>query len=479
MQPQKKTKQSSKSHIEMMKKIKMLAAICFMMHIAPPLSIAQTSEDDALAIRRIYDIALTEGRAYPWLYDLCTQIGGRLSGSQNAQKAELWTKKMLDTAGFTTRLQPCKVPHWERGIKEKVVLKTRTGNITINALALGNSEGTGKKGIEAEVIEVKSLDEVDKLGEKVKGKIVFYNRPMDNKQIHTFAAYGGASDQRVYGASRAAKYGAVGMIVRSMTTELDDRPHTGTLVYDPKYPKIPAIAVSTNDAERIANALHTEGGVKISMRNTSTMLPDADGNNVIAEIRGSEFPNEVIVIGGHLDSWDVAQGAHDDGAGCVQSMEVLNLLKAMGYKPKRTIRCVLFANEENGLSGGKKYAEESLKSGEKHIFALESDAGGFTPRGFSFDAETALFAEKFKGVKDYQSLLEPYGITFSKGGSGADIGPLKPQGLLLAGLRPDSQRYFDIHHTQFDIIQNVNRRELELGAAAMTALVYLIDKYGL
>ena len=353
-------------------------------------------------------------------------------------------------------------------------------SIDLRVLSIGNAVGTGPKGVTGEVIEVKSLDDVDVLGDKVKGKIVFYNRPMDRKQINTFAAYGGAGDQRGVGPSRAAKYGAIAVIVRTLTTELDDRPHTGALRYDDKYPKIPAVCVSTNDAEKLSKALRTEGVVKVFMRTTCEMLPDVESHNVIGEIRGSEFPNEIIVVGGHLDSWDPAQGAHDDGAGCVQSMDVLHLLKQIGYKPKRTIRCVLFMNEENGLRGGNKYAEEAAANKvEKHIFALESDDGGFSPRSFNFDAEPAVFTELFKKVSGWQSLMQPYGIDFSKGGSGADVGPLKPQKLLLAGLRPDSNRYFDFHHTEFDKIEAVNRRELELGAAAMASLIYLIDKYGL
>jgi carboxypeptidase Q len=448
-----------------------------------PLSIqAQNSDEDALMVRKIYDAALTESRAYPWLYDMCTKIGPRLSGSEGARKAVDYTKKMLDTAGFSTRLQACMVPHWVRG--EKEILRTINSKVLKNSelrvLSIGNAVGTGKKGITADVIEVKSLDEVDALGEKVKGKIVFYNRPMDRKQFHTFAAYGGAGDQRHTGPSRAAKYGAVGVIVRSLSTELDDRPHTGALRYDEKYPKIPALCISTNDAEKLSKALNTEGGIKVFMRSTCEMLPDAPSHNVIGEIKGSEFPNEVIVVGGHLDSWDPAQGAHDDGAGCVQSMDVLYLMKQIGYKPKRTIRCVLYMNEENGGRGGAKYAEEAkANTSEKHIFAIESDAGGFSPRGITFDAESDVFTEKFKKVTAWQSILQPYGLELAKGGSGADIGPLKPQKLLLAGLRPDSQRYFDFHHTAFDTIDAVNRRELELGAAAMASLIFLIDKYGL
>ncbi len=440
----------------------------------------KNNDEDALFIRKIYDNALTQTTAYPWLYDMCTRIGSRLSGSEGAAKAVQYTKQMMDTSGFATRLQACMVPHWTRGIPEKVEMRTKTGKINLRALSIGNSVGTGVKGIEAQIIEVKSLDEVDKLGDKVKGKIVFYNRPMDRKRIQTFEAYGGAGDQRHTGPSRAAKYGAVAVLVRSLSTELDDRPHTGALVYDDKYPKIPAICLSTNDAEKLSKTLESEPKMKVFMQNTCEMLPDVESHNVIGEIKGSEFPNEIIVIGGHLDSWDPAQGAHDDGAGCMQSMGVLDILKKSGYKPKRTIRCVLFMNEENGLRGGTKYAEEAkTNTAETHIFALESDGGGFSPRGISFDADPSVFNEKFKKVSSWEDLMKPYGIDLTKGGGGADISPLKPQKLLLAGLRPDSQRYFDFHHTSFDRIEYVNRRELELGAAAMTSIVYLIDKYGL
>jgi carboxypeptidase Q len=440
---------------------------------------AQKTDEDALFIRKIHDVALTNGSAYPWLYDLCTKIGARLSGSANYNKAVAYTQKMLDTSGFQTRLQACMIPNWVRGANEAVTMTTKKGMQNLRCLAVGNSVGTDAKGISAEVVEVKTLNEVDDLGDKVKGKIVFYNIPMDRTQLSTFAAYGAAGGGRRAGASRAAKYGAVGVLVRSLSSELDDRPHTGALVYDDKYPKIPSMCISTNDAEKLSNAIRTEGGVKTFMRSTCKTLPDVEGHNVIGEIRGSEFPNEIIVVGGHLDSWDPAQGAHDDGAGCVHSMGVLDVLKKSGYKPKRTIRVVLFANEENGLRGGTKYAEEAAKSPEKHILAIESDAGGFSPRGFSFDADPSVFTEKFKQVATWENLLKPYGLELSKGGAGADISPLKPQKFLLSGLRPDSQRYFDFHHTHFDNIEAVNRRELELGAAAMASLVYLVDKYGL
>ena len=215
------------------------------------------------------------------------------------------------------------------------------------------------------------------------------------------------------------------------------------------------------------------------MRNTSSMLSPEKSYNVIGEIRGTEFPDEIILIGGHLDSWDIGQGAHDDGSGCVQAMEVLNTLKRLQYKPKRTIRCVLFMNEENGLGGALAYAQKSNEENEFHLAAIESDAGGFTPRGFSCDATAEVFNDKFKSFYAFSSLMEPYGISLSKGGGGADINPLKSQNGLLIGLRPDSQRYFDYHHTKIDTFEAINKRELELGAAAITSIVYLIDKYGL
>ncbi|MDG2448489.1 MAG: M20/M25/M40 family metallo-hydrolase, partial [Saprospiraceae bacterium] len=221
------------------------------------------------------------------------------------------------------------------------------------------------------------------------------------------------------------------------------------------------------------------GPVILYIETHSEILSDKPSHNVVAEIKGSEFPDEIILVGGHLDSWDLAGGAHDDGAGCVHSMEVMNALKALNYTPKRTLRVVLFMNEENGLAGGREYARISKEKGEFHLAAMESDAGGFTPRGFSFDAEDEMFAGLYRQITALSPFLEPYNLHFSKGGSGADIGPLKNQKGLLIGFRPDSQRYFDFHHSAADNITAVNERELKLGAAAMTSLIYLIDKYGL
>mgnify|MGYP000412773525 CR=1 FL=1 len=438
---------------------------------------------DKAFLREIFNQSLADGKAYPWLRDLCYGAGHRLSGSPGAEKAVRWAKAVLDTCGLdSVWLQPVLVPRWERGAPEVVeVLGTaKRKNLRLNALALGGSVGTGGKPVVGEVIEVRSWEALDTLGAKtIAGKIVFYNRPMECRHVNTFEAYGGAVDQRVNGPSRAAKYGAIGVLVRSMGLALDDYPHTGSLRYDSAYALIPSAAISTKAAEQLSTLLAKETGVRVSMTLNCRTLPDVLSYNVIGEIRGSKEPDKVILVGGHLDSWDVGHGAHDDGAGCVQSMEVLYLLRRLGYRPRYTLRCVLFMNEENGLRGGLTYANAADEKEELHLFALESDAGGFTPRGFSFDADPEMMDYYYDQVQQFEELLRPYGLLLWRGGSGADISPLRRQKGLLAGLRPDSQRYFDFHHTAADVFEAVHPRELQLGAASMAALVYLIDKYGL
>lgn len=438
---------------------------------------AQTSDEEQL--RAIYDAALTQGQAYDWLNHLSNQIGGRLSGSVQAQQAVEYTRDEMEKMGLDrVWLQPVMVPKWVRGTPEFAYLETGPGLTTnVPICALGGSVATPAGGLKASVIEVKSIAELDALGkEAIEGKIVFFNRPMEPTLINTFQAYSGCVDQRYSGAEEAARYGAAGVIVRSMNLRLDDLPHTGSMSYGelPVSQRIPAAAISTNGAELLSTTLQLNPDTQFYFRQNCRQLEDVQSYNVIGEVRGSTHPEEIMVVGGHLDSWDLGDGAHDDGAGCVQSMEVLRLLKLSGYRPKRTIRVVLFMNEENGLRGGNKYAEVAKNNNEKHVFALESDAGGFTPRGFSFDAPDS-FMQK---VASWKPLFEPYLVhQFIRGGSGADIGPLKEQGMVLAGLRPDSQRYFDHHHAANDTFEHVNKRELELGAAAMASLVYLYDKY--
>lgn len=440
---------------------------------------SKINKQDSTVIKSIYNYELEKGHSYEWLNDLCTNIGARLSGSKEAAEAVNWGKAELDKIGLdSVWLQPVMVPHWVRGEKEVAYINLNGKRINIPICALGGSVATSINGLSAEVIEVKSTAEVDSLGLKVKGKIVFYNRPMKVTKISTGSAYGGAVNQRYSGAKVAAKYGALGTIVRSMNLRLDDYPHTGVMSYgDTKEEnKIPTAAISTNGAELLSKLIADGLNPSFYFKQNCKTLPDVESYNVVGELKGSEFPKEIIVVGGHLDSWDLSQGAHDDGAGVVQSMEVLRLFKKLKIKPKRTIRVVLFMNEENGSKGGKKYLELTELNKEKHIVALESDAGGFTPRGFGF----ACNDKNYQNVLKWKPLFEPYLIhQFVRGGGGADINPLKKEDNVLIGLKPDSQRYFDYHHTSIDNMDMVNKRELELGAATMTSLIYLYDKYGL
>jgi hypothetical protein len=439
---------------------------------------AQTS-NDSLMFKRIAEIVMAEGKAYENLRFLCKQVGPRLSGSPQAEKSVRETFRMMKEMGAdTVYLQPCMVPRWVRGAKENALLVNANGqSVELNICALGNSEGTGRAGLKAEVIEVRSFKQLDSLGEKgVKGKIVFFNFPMNPTYIETFRAYGEAGQFRGRGPSMAAKYGAVGVMVRSLASNIDDYPHTGATSYNDSFPKIPAIAVSTRHAEYVSNELKKKNGLQLYFRTECKMLPEVQSYNVIGEIRGTEFPDEIITVGGHLDSWDLGEGAHDDGAGCVQSMEIINVYKKLGIQPKRTIRVVMFMNEENGLRGGRKYAEVAKTENKKHIFALESDAGGFTPRAFGF----SIGGDTLNRLRKWVPMFKPYGVyDFSEGGGGADIGPLRPLGTLLCGLRPDSQRYFDHHHAANDTFEWVSKRELELGALNMVLLLYVIEQYGL
>ena len=435
-------------------------------------------KEDSLFIRQIADEILTNGQAYNNLRVLTKTIGGRLSGSPQMVKAEQWGLKTMQASGADKAwLQECMVPHWVRGGKDEAKASYNAATKNLYVAALGNSMGTGAKGIKGDVVEVRSFDELEKKKDEIKGKIVFYNYKFKDNFIRTFESYGDAVQYRGSGASRAAKYGAIGIVLRSMSHSTDNYPHTGSLRYDTTLPKIPAVAVGLQDADWLNDELQSGQKVTVSMKTNGHFLPDTIGDNVIGELTGSEFPDQIITIGGHLDSWDLAEGAHDDGTGVVHTMEILRTFKALGYKPKHTIRFVLFMNEENGGRGGNKYADEAKAKNEKHVFALESDAGGFTPRGFSFGGS----AEQLKKVQSWIPLLLPYGIyEIENGGGGSDINPLNRNlKTPVAELNPDSQRYFDYHHAPNDVFENVNKRELELGAINMAALIYLVDKYGL
>jgi hypothetical protein len=433
-----------------------------------------------LFIKNLSDEILWHSKAYEQLAYLTKQIGPRLAGSAGMVKAEQWGLKEMQKAGADKAWgQECLVPHWVRGGVDKATafyVSNDKKGIPLDVVALGNSIGTGSTPLRAEVVEVKSFEDLEMKKEVVKGKIVFYNYPFNPTYVRTFQAYGDASKYRGQGPSQAAKFGAVGTIVRSMSHGTNNHPHTGATRYDSMYNKIPAVAIGLEDADRLSRWL-TKESVQVQIKTNGHFLPDTIGHNIIGELTGTEFPDEIITVGGHLDSWDNCEGAHDDGAGCVQTLEILRAFKAIGFRPRHTIRFVLFANEENGLRGGSKYAEEAKQKNEKHIFALESDAGGFTPRGFGFTMSDA----QYQKVLGWQSLIAPYGCSeFSRGGGGADIGPLnRTFNTPVAGLQPDSQRYFDYHHARNDVLEAVNKRELELGAINMAALLYLVDRYGL
>lgn len=456
-----------------MKKLFYFLIICFQMPLGG------FSQTDSFVIRRIYDTVLTQGLAYDHLTELCTTIGHRLSGSPQADQAVIWGKKTLESVGAdTVYLQEVTVPVWTRGTKETVKVKG-TSAIKLNACSLGGSVGTNGI-LNAGVIEVHGVEGLKDLTEdEVKGKIVFFNKPMDPRKISTFESYGGCVDQRHAGAGEAAKLGAVAVLVRSMTLANDDHPHTGSMGYPDSNQRIPALALSTASANRLHQLLKKKPETHLEIESDCEFKGYKKSYNVIGELKGSSNDPRFIVVGGHLDSWDKGQGAHDDGAGCVQSIEVLRLFKSLAIRPQHTLRVVLFMNEENGNMGGKSYADSAQHKGESHLVALESDRGGFSPRGFHMDA----LPEQIAKVAAFRSLLEPYGLhIFEKGYAGVDISPLKhgphsvQKDLMMLGLVPDSQRYFDYHHADTDVIESVNPRELHLGAGALAAMIYLIDK---
>lgn len=453
--------------------MKKLLASVFLAILIYPLN-AQ-NQSDSLKLRAIYDEALQNSEAYENLRELCKDIGHRLSGSENLEKAVEWSEAKMNGYGFDkVWLEPVMVPKWERGAPEKCRIVSE--NKELDVLALGFSTGTNGK-LKGQVVEFHTLQALKDAPEgSLKGKIAFLNQGMNAKLIDTFNSYGGCAGGRVVGPSEAAKKGAIGFVMRSLGLRADDFPHTGVMVYEPGTDSIPAFALSTNSAYSLAKSLESNPNLELELESSCKLYPDVLSHNVVAEITGSEFPGTVITVGGHLDSWDLGEGAHDDGTGVVQSLEMLRIFKALGIKPRHSIRCVFFTNEENGARGGKAYAENSRDRGDKHIAAMESDRGGFTPRGFHIDGTPTDIAY----LRKWLPLFEPYDIhIMKKGYGGVDINYLRDTGAALIGVVPDSQRYFDVHHTANDVFEHVNKRELELGTASMTALIYLIDKYGM
>ncbi len=432
------------------------------------------SQDDPAQLRSIYDYALTEGKAYEDLRYLCKEIGPRMTGSENAQKAVEWSVEKMEAYGFdSVWTQPVDVQRWIRG--EKEFCATSLGD-TLDVLAIGFSKGTSGR-ITAGVVEFSTLEQLKSAPDgSLEGKIAFVNQPMNPKLIDTFGAYGGCAGARSIGPSIASSKGAIAYVMRSLGLRADDFPHTGVMAHPEGIDSIPAFALSTNSAFKLSQLLEENPNTELQLESHCHYLPDVTSYNVVGQITGSEYPDQYVVTGGHLDSWDVGEGAHDDGTGVIQSMEALRILKELNIRPRHSLRCVFFMNEECGARGATVYAEEAKANGEKHIAAMESDRGGFAPRGFSVDAPEGQIAY----LAEWESLFEPFNIHFiRKGYGGVDINPLKAQGTPLIGFVPDPQRYFDVHHTSNDVFENVNQRELELGAASMASILYLIDKHGI
>lgn len=475
------------------------------------------SPQDSIVIKNLFELSLTQGHAYARLGELCHTVGSRLSGSDAAENGIQWAVKMLNSYGFDkVDTQGVMVPRWERGAKEIVQLHSawlnkklaskqgkeevlqgvlrstyknspapafecesyfekhaNPGNyIPIPACALGGSVG-GK--LEAGLVVIENRSQLDSLGKigQLNGRIVLLNRPMEEALTSTFDAYRGCVGQRVQGANWCAPYGAKAVLVRSVSNRCDLHPHTGSTHYEEGIARIPMIAIATAAADMLKYVLQNDPDLKISLELHCRILPDRQSANVLAQTNGSVYPNSIIAFGGHFDSWDQGEGAHDDGAGCMHAFEALRLLKSIGYKPRHTLRCVFWINEENGLKGALEYARIAGASHENHIAALESDRGGFTPRGFGIDSTLLM------SVKIYKELLDQYGIgMLEKGGGGADIGPLKKvfPAIQFVSFIPDSQRYFDVHHSETDVFESVNKRELALGAAALAVMIYIMDQ---
>ena len=438
------------------------------------------AQSDPIMIKQFFDEALTNGKAYHDLEFLCKHIGARISGSPQAAAAVEWGRQKMMQYGFdTVYLQPVMVPRWIRGDVEKVrFISAKYGQVNLNVTSIGNTLGTGPDGVLAKAIEVNSRKELDSLGKagNLKDRIVFLNVPMNQTYISSGNAYGESNWIRTRGAGMARKYQAKGVLIRSLSIETDNYPHTGSYSTSEPTPDIPAMALSTLDADKLSSLLSRDPNAQIYMESYCHFLPDVQSYNVIGEIYGSEHPEEIIAVGGHLDSWDIGEGASDDGTGVMHALEALRLFKTLNIRPNHTLRAIFFMNEENGLRGALKYAEVVRKNGEKHIAALESDSGGFAPIGFSIKGTPGSVEQ----LQSWMPLFEPYLIhTLNVGWSGEDVDPLQKQGAVTIGLEPEPQRYFGYHHSDADTFDKVNRRELEMGAAAEAALIYLIDKHGL
>ena len=427
--------------------------------------------------QRLLERGLRELPSYSIL-ERITSVGHRLPGSPGAAAAVELTRQIMMEMGLeNVHLEPTTVPHWVRGPEEKaLMISSLLGDHALSIAAIGGSVSTSDDGLSAQVIEVKDFTELEHLKESATGKIIFFNVKMEPGFLNTFSAYGKAAAYRVRGAVEASKRGAAAALVRSPTTANDDFPHTGMMSYEPGITKIPAACISTQGADLLSQSLKLDPDLKVFVRFHCQNLPPVRSYNVIGDLRGCEKPDEIILLGGHLDSWDLSPGAHDDGAGCTHALASLYLIKALDLKPKRTIRAVLFMNEEFGGSGGRDYAASEKRTDEKHILAIESDRGGFLPLGIGINADEPTLDWMQKWMPALQSIQIHW---IRKGGGGVDIAPLGKQGAVLGGLVTDSQRYFDVHHSGRDSLETVHPRELELGTIALSLLAYIVSEEGL
>ncbi|HPB58461.1 MAG TPA: M20/M25/M40 family metallo-hydrolase [Candidatus Saccharicenans sp.] len=434
-------------------------------------------EEFAHQAKKMAETALKEEKAYEILKTLALP-GGRLTGSPAAARAVSRATDLMTKLGFDlVKQEPVKVNRWQRGQTEKALVKSKKGGQhRLNICALGNSIGTPRSGLEAEVLEVHSFEELEELKQAINGKIVFFNVPMDRAEPNPFAAYGRAVPYRTNGASAAARYGAVAVLVRSMTFRLDDYPHTGLMIYDENIPKIPAAAVATNHADQLSLWLKEDPHLKLSLMMNCGQLPPVISANVLGQLTGEERPEEIILLAGHLDSWDLSPGANDDAAGCVVAIEALRLIKEAGWRPKRTIRAVLFMDEEFGGTGGRFYATSASRKSEKHLLAIEQDNGGGAPVGLALRGGDKII-EKAEKLKE---ILSPFGINWIRpGGGGVDISPLIQEGTLAGSVIPETQRYFDFHHSALDQPTTVHPREIELQAIVLAIVSYYFSQEGI
>ncbi|HMQ14918.1 MAG TPA: M20/M25/M40 family metallo-hydrolase [Phycisphaerae bacterium] len=425
--------------------------------------------------RRIISETLRENDAYRKLEHLCDDVGHRLSGSPGLDKAVDWAVETLKRDGHeNVRTQPVTVTRWVRGDESLELLEPRP--LAMPMLGLGGSVGTAPEGITAEVLVVRDLEELNDLGEKAAGKIVLFNFPMASDNESGGGGYGAAVRYRVYGARWASSHGALAALVRSVTTRSFQSPHTGAMTYVDAERRIPAAAITVEHAEYLARLQARNIPIRVRLRMEARTEGNAPSANVIAELVGRELPEEYVVIGGHLDSWDVGQGAHDDGGGVVTAMEAITVLRRLGLRPRRTIRCVLFTNEENGLAGGRAYASEHAADLPRHVAAIEADSGVFAPTGFGLDVDDPARRERgLATLRQITALLRPIGADdLVPGHGGADISPMKPAGVPLIGQRADMTYYFDIHHTHADTFDKVNRDDLSRHVAAMAVMSYIL-----